>query len=130
MLLVQIGFDEVAIASGGDEADLLAFSLLGDGQPPGAGDGANLLLGEVSQRKDRARKLALREAEEEVRLVLGPVHAAKQPVAAGLLILANASVMARGDALRADLPRAVLMKRSNLISVLQRLQGIGVSPAR
>ena len=50
------------------------------------------------------RQLLLRKSKEEISLVLGAIDSAQKLVAAGFRVAADASIMARGDAVRANLP--------------------------
>ena len=81
-LLQAIGFDELRVIAGGNEADLLAFRLFGDRQPRPARDFADFLLGRLAQREARARHLLLRQAEQEIGLILGGIDGAQQLIAA------------------------------------------------
>ena len=82
---------------------LSGFSATGNCES--ARDFAHFLLGQLAERKFRARKLLLRESEEKIRLILGFVDGAKQFVASRSRIVAHARVVPGGDALGADLPR-------------------------
>ena len=82
---------------------LSGFSATGDCEA--AGDFAHFLLGEFAEGKIGARELFLREAEKKIGLVLGFVDGAQEFVAAGFRIVANARVVAGGDAFGADLAR-------------------------
>ena len=69
-LLVEVGLEEGVVVAAGDEADLLRVGLLGDGE---AGVGGHLADGgllHLAKREEGAAELLLREAEEEVGLVL------------------------------------------------------------
>src|ERR1700738_2544124 len=72
------------------------------GKSPGR---AHPLLAQLAQRKSAARKLLLRQSPEKVRLVLATVASAPQFPPAGLLVPADARVMAGGQALGANLAR-------------------------
>src|SRR5580658_2739366 len=102
-LLVQIAFDELHVVSRGDKTNFLAFGLFGDRYMQAAGDFADFVLRKFAEREIGAGKLFLRQAEEEIRLVLGLVHGAEELVAAGLRVVADARVVASGDAFSADL---------------------------
>ncbi len=66
------------------------------------GNLAHFGLGEVAQRKERARQLLLGEAEEEVGLVLGMIGGAlENPAVARRVVLVD-GVVAGGDAAGAD----------------------------
>ena len=65
-LLLQIAFDEAHVISRWHKTDFLALRLFGDGNAKAAGDVANFLLREFTERKICARELFLREAEEKI----------------------------------------------------------------
>ena len=81
----------------GDEADLVAVRLLRDRQAERAGVLADRRLLEAADRKHRVGELRLRQREEEVRLILGRIGAAQEPILAGRGIPLDAGVMAGGD---------------------------------
>ena len=68
-----------------------------------AGQFANLELGHVAQREDRATQLLLREAEEEVRLVLARVGRTLEQPAASSVVEGHARVVSGGNALSPNL---------------------------
>ena len=102
-LLGEVGVDEALVVAAGDEADFLRVGLLGERESVLAGEFADLGLGHVAERKDRAAQLLLGQAEEKISLVLARVGGAlEQPAAAGV-VESHAGVVAGGDALGADL---------------------------
>ena len=70
------------VISRGHKTDFLALGLLRDGHLQTPRDLADFVLGEFAEGKIGARELLLREAEEEIGLVLGFVDGAEQFVAA------------------------------------------------
>ena len=106
-LLGEIGLNEFAIAAARNKTDLLAFRLFGHRQPLLAGDRAHPVLSQLAQREDRARELLLRQAEEEIGLVLGAVHGREQLIPARGFVAPDARVVAGSDAVRADLERGL-----------------------
>ena len=76
VLLVEVGLEEGVVVAAGDEADLLRVGLGGDVE---AGFGGHLADGgllHLAEGEEGAGELVLREAEEEVGLVLGVVGGA------------------------------------------------------
>ena len=73
--------DEALVVAAGHEADALRVALVGDGEPRLLGDAAHLRgLDEATERKEHVREAGLREAVEEVALVLGGVYALEQTI--------------------------------------------------
>ena len=101
-LLFKIGGEELLVVAAGDEADLLRVGLLGQSQAVRTGDFADLGLGQAAQRKERARQLLLREAEEEVGLVLGEICGPLENPAPARGVELVDRVVAGGDAAGAD----------------------------
>ena len=101
-LLPEIGVDEGGVVAVGDEADFLAVGLAGDGDAEAFGEIAHFGLRHRAEREEGAGELVLREAEEEIGLVLAVIDAtAHLPAAAGG-VEGDAGVVAGGDALGAD----------------------------
>src|SRR5580704_4450569 len=96
--LAKVSVDECRVVAVGNEADLLAIRLGGDGQSQFASQFANLRLGVTSQRKIGARQLLLFQAEQKIGLILGVVRAAAHLIAVGRVVKADARVMAGRDA--------------------------------
>ena len=102
-LLVEVGLEEGVVVAAGDEADLLRVGLRGYGE---AGVGGHLADGgllHLAEGEEGAAELLLREAEEEVGLVLGLVGGAGEDPALARLVEVVAGVVAGGDAVGADL---------------------------
>ena len=72
----QLRRQQVPVVSGGHEADLLGFRLVGGLQPQLPRPRANLRLGEFAQREVKETQEVGREPPEKVGLVLGAVPAA------------------------------------------------------
>src|SRR5579859_898926 len=104
-LLAQITPDEANVVARWHEADFLAFGLFCDGKLRATRDVAHFGFRQFAQRKAGAGELLLRQAEEEIGLILRFVGGAEKLVAARVWIPANASVMSGGQALGADLAR-------------------------
>ncbi len=85
--LFEIGVHERGVIAVGDEADLLAIGLDGDGEIHGTRQFAHLGLSEIAERKQRSCKLRLSETEQKVSLILGVIYAAQQFVAADVWAL-------------------------------------------
>ena len=101
-LLLEIGGEELLVVAAGNEADLLRVGLLGEGKAALARDLADLGLGQAAEREERVRELLLREAEEEVGLVLGQICGPlENPALARRVVLVD-GVVAGGDAVGAD----------------------------
>jgi len=79
-----------------DEADLLALLFLRDRKPQLARDPAGILLAQVSDRKERGRKLLLRQLVEKVALVFESIGAPTEPIPSGGRVAIHAGVMAGG----------------------------------
>src|SRR5205085_5088613 len=76
--------DNVAIAPGGDEADVLAVLLLRDGKTEAARKLARLRFGHVAQRKAQELELLPGGGKQEIALVaVGVAGAIKRPVPTG-----------------------------------------------
>ncbi len=99
-LFFKIGSDELLVVAAGNEADLLRIRLLGEREAALPCDFAYLGLGHAAEREEGVSKLLLREAEEEVGLILGEVgRALEDPTAADRIVFVDC-VMAGGDAAR------------------------------
>src|SRR6267378_1878662 len=85
---------ETAIVVVGHEADLLALGLVGRDEAESARVRADLVLGEIADRKMRRRKLRLIERPEEIGLVLARVAPAPQEPAPARRVPRDARVMA------------------------------------
>ena len=70
--------DQPGIIAVGDEADVLAVGLVGDDQPGGLGQPANLALGQVAEREAQIIELVGGGAVEEIALVARRVAALPQ----------------------------------------------------
>ncbi len=105
--LAEVSVDESRIVAVGNEANLLAVGLRGHRQSQLASQIAHLRLGVSAQGKIGAGQLLLLQAEEEIGLVLGVVHAPAHLIAARRVVKADARVMAGGDALRAHAGRHI-----------------------
>jgi hypothetical protein len=103
VLLVEVGFEEGAVVSAGDEADLLGVGFGGDGETGFGGHDADGGLLHVAKGEEGAAKLFLCQAEEEVGLVFRLVGGAGEDPALAGLVEAVAGVVAGGDAVGADL---------------------------
>ena len=66
------------------------------------------------------RELLLREAKQKVGLVFGLIRRSQQLMAAALGIAAHAGVVARGEALRSDLPRGGQQRLELHVVIAQR----------
>ena len=78
--------DHVAVASGGDEADVLAVRLVGVQEPVAPRKLAGLDLGKVAERKAKAGELLPGRREQEIALVaLGVGRAVERPSAASVV---------------------------------------------
>ena len=73
---------DVAVAALGNEADVLAVVLVGDGKTQLARQRARLVLGEVAEREAQEIELVLRRGEKEIALVAVEVGRAEQRAAA------------------------------------------------
>ena len=105
-LLFKIGGEELLVVAAGNEADLLRIRLLGEREAALPCDFAYLGLGHAAEREERVSKLLLRQAEEEVGLVLREVgRALEDPTAAHRIEFVD-GVMAGGDAV-APMERAI-----------------------
>ena len=73
-------FEKGIVVAVGDEADLVAVGLLGDGEIELARERADSRLVERADREERVRELILRQREEEIRLILRGIDAALEQV--------------------------------------------------
>ena len=73
-------FEKGRVVAVGDEADLVAVGLLGDGEAELARERADRRLVERADREQRVRELLLRQREEEIRLILRRIDAALEQV--------------------------------------------------
>ena len=99
-LLLEVGREEILVVAAGNEADLLRVGLLGEREALLTRHFAHLGLGHVAEREEGVRELRLREAEEEVGLVLGEVGGALEDPALAHGIVFVDGVVAGGDASR------------------------------
>ncbi len=113
----------------GDEADVVAVRLVGDGQAALGRLLAHLLLGDVAEREHGPRQLVAGQHGEHVRLILGRVHAAGQPDQPSPR---PAPGRAWWPVQTASKPSATARSRTaaNLIFSLQRRHGFGRVAAR
>ena len=125
----QRALDEARVVAVGNEADLLAVRLVGDGQAAIACVGAHVGLRQLADRERRAGELRLRQREEEVRLVLRGV--ARRAGAAGARSSHRPRRGRSGRSPRVGAPNPAARSTSvaNFRSLLQCAQGIGVRPA-
>src|SRR5258706_1694701 len=96
----QVAGEEGAERALADEADAGGVPLGRVGKSDPARQLAHLGLAQLAQRKERARKLRLGQAMQEIALILGAVDRAQQPVTP--VSRANACVMARRDPVRTE----------------------------
>ena len=75
-----VGFEKGIVVAVGDEADLVAVGLLGDGEIELARERADSRLVERTDREERVRELILRQREEKIRLILRGIDAALEQV--------------------------------------------------
>lgn len=80
-----------------DEAQLLAVRLVGRDETEPPGDGPDLGLQELTQGEEGPPELVLREAEQEIGLVLLEVPGLQEDVPTGPGVLDEAHVVARSD---------------------------------
>src|SRR5262245_58696462 len=102
----RLPLDESGVVAIRNEADLLALGLVRRGKLPLRCEAPYVLLGQAADREDRRRELLLREAEQEVRLVLASVESPQEPLTArgGIVVLAR--VVSGRDVLDAEGSRA------------------------
>lgn len=112
-LFPEVGVDKPGVVTVRHEADFLAVPLLGNRQTEFPRQFANLRLRHPPERKQRPRQLRLRQAEQEIGLVLGLIDRAAQFEPPGGPVLLNAGVMPGRDLLR---PNA-LCHREKLIEL-------------
>jgi len=103
VLLVEVRLQESVVVAAGDEADLLRVGLGRDGEAGFGGHLADFGLAHLAEGEEGARELVLREAEEEVGLVLGMVGGAGEDPALSLLVKMITRIMPGGDAVGTDL---------------------------
>lgn len=103
ILFRGVGVDELHVVAGGDETELHAFGLFGDRKIDAASGGADFFLGKFAEGEFTGGELFLREAPEEIGLVLGFVAGAEKFPAIGEFVFADARVVAGGEAFGADL---------------------------
>src|SRR5579872_5728868 len=127
-LLAQISLEKRRVVAIGDEANLLAIHLIGDWQSQAAGDLAHFGLIQLADRKQRAGQLRLRQAEEEVGLILACVHAFAQLIASGG-VARNAGVVS-GRNLRGANRIGHLQKLIELDEVVAKRAGDGRAPGQ
>jgi len=104
----------------GNEADLLAVRLVGDGQPALARVGAHGVLRPIAHRKNGATELILRERKQEVRLILCRIRAALQEKAAGRRIALDPRVMAGRHGVGAEAARPIDERGELQVAVAMR----------
>ena len=83
--------EERGVVAVGDEADLVAVRLVGDGEAEPRRMRADGGLVERADREQRVRELLLRQREEEVRLILG---GDRRRASAGTAVAASRSTRA------------------------------------
>src|SRR6266704_560658 len=98
--------DELGVPTVRYEADVLALRLVGVREAAGRGQRPHRALGELADREDRPRQLLLRQAEQEIRLVLGEVARPEQAAPPARRIAEGAGVVTGRDARRAERRRA------------------------
>src|SRR5690606_20701532 len=121
----KVAREERLVAALADEADAGAVRAVVVRQPGGARQGAHLGLGQLAERKQRARERASGHGAEKVALVLGAMARLEQPRARGAR--RQARVMAGGDALGAERER-VLEERLELDLAVAQHVGIRGAP--
>ena len=87
------------------EAKFHAVRLFRDGKIYAAGQSAHFVLGQFAERKFASRELLLRQAPQKIRLIFGFIKCAQQFPATRFFILADARVVAGGQAFGTDLAR-------------------------
>lgn len=102
-LFVEVSIEEGAVVAVGDEAYLLRVGLLGDVKALVFGDLADGGLLHLAEGEEGAGELGLREAEEEVGLVLRVVGRTGEDPALARFVEVVAGVVASGDAVGSDL---------------------------
>ena len=105
--------DEARVVVVGDEADLLAVRLVGDGQLPSPRVLADRILGTIAHREHRVRELLLRQREQEIRLILGRIDGAPEQESSGRFVALDPGVVAGGHPVRAE-PAAPIGERGEL----------------
>ena len=119
--------DDVGVAPGRHEADVLAVVLVGDRETEAPRELARLGLGHVAERKAQIVELLLRGREQEIALVaIGVGRADQRARAVGAA--ARGDVMAGGER-GAPSSRAVFRRSRNLTVRLHSMHGTGVSPS-
>ena len=119
--------DDVGIASGRHEADVLAVLLVGDRETEASRQFARLRLGHVAERKAQIVELLARGREQEIALVAIGVGGADQR-ARSIARCGATRRNVRSRARTAPSSRAVASRSRNLIERLHSMQGTGVSP--
>ena len=127
--LARIRFDELHVATIGNETELHAFGLFRNGEIHAAGERANFFLGEFAERKVAAGKLLLGEPPEKIGLVLRIVARAKKLPAAGSIVSADAGIVTGGQTFGANLPRHAQERLELHIGVAIRT-GDGRAPSK
>ena len=83
----QQPLDHLAVVAGGDEADVLAVGLVGDGEAEFVRERAHLRLRQAAEREAQHRELLARRREEEIALVaLGIGGAVERPAALPVVV--------------------------------------------
>ena len=105
-LLRKISVEELLVVAARNEAYFLRVRLFEQPKSGTPGLLADLGLAHLAQRKQGAAQLLLRQAKEEIGLVLCAVGRALQHPASAALVELVARVMSRGQQVRADLARS------------------------
>src|SRR5215469_9238408 len=113
----------------GYEADVVTVRLVGDGEAAPRGLGPHLLLGAVAERKHRPAQLLAGQHTEHVGLVLGEIHAAREPDWPASRRRLEPGVMAGADGVETERDRPV--EYSGELDLLVASQAwVGRVPAR
>src|SRR6202008_1670159 len=99
----RIGMNELDVIAVGHKTQFHALGLFGYGQIHLARECADFFLRQFAKREFAAGKLLLRKSPKEIRLIFALVARAQELIAAGLLIPADAGIVAPGPGLRSDL---------------------------
>src|SRR4051794_17819305 len=88
-LLPKIRIDKRRVIAVRHKANLLAIVFRGYGKPQLSCELAHFRFHKPSQRKSSARKLLLRQAEQEIRLILGSVYSGPHLVTVRIFVVAD-----------------------------------------
>src|ERR1039458_7881555 len=104
-LLREVGVEELLIVAARNETNLLRVGLFEQPKSGAPGLLAHLGLAQLTKRKHGAAQLLLRQAEEEIGLVLGAIGWALQHPASAAFVELVARVMSSRQQVRPDLAR-------------------------